>query len=181
MSERARDLLRRAIYRAFKDVGRPSARSLIGHDCADCEEVMHDFTPYTQRNLPNTVLERHCASLPVFSALGLRYFLPCYLKYSLSNNRSEITERLLIHLTPPDTTSDYWRERLRVFSHQQRIVVCAFLDYLRAQERTNYELKLLQIGKSIWCAPKRKFNATVKGNEKAKATTAIPRRIVAKR
>jgi hypothetical protein len=79
-----------------------------------------------------TFLEQHFDSLAAFTPEGFRYVLPYYLRYSLDNPTSEITERIVFHLSPSDPETDYWQSRLNAFSSAQKDAVCQYLRHMQS-------------------------------------------------
>jgi hypothetical protein len=53
--------------------------------------------------------------------------------YSLRNPNSNVTERLIFHLSPVDIDDVYWRERLAIFAPVQKQAVCAYLRFIQSE------------------------------------------------
>ncbi|SRR6266536_3491650 len=145
--------LKNVIHKAFKDAVRPERVHIIEHECWECGEVRDDFAEYDHDHVPAAILERHWASLPLFSAAALRYFLPSYLCYSLDHVRSGVTEHLIYQLSPSDVTSARWQERIGVFSEDERAAICKYLNYMGAYE-SKWAMADIQTAKRIWCTPR---------------------------
>lgn len=95
-------------------------------------------------------MERHFDSLPAFTSVGLRHVLPQYLTYSLENPRSEVTERIIFHLSPNDIGSTYWRERVEAFSPAQKQAICEYFRYMQAELVGEKYDEYLARARSVW-------------------------------
>src|SRR5687767_4142777 len=84
-------------------------------------------------DIPNSkFIEWHAGSLPEFTPVGLLHVLPFYLRYSLENPESEVTERVIFHLSPADMGDQYWRARLAVFTAAQKDAICEYVRFMQA-------------------------------------------------
>jgi hypothetical protein len=95
-------------------------------------------------------IERHFDSLPAFTPAGLRHVLPQYLIYSLEHPRSEATERIIFHLSPDDTESSYWRERLEAFSPAQKQAICEYIRFMQSELVGEYYDEYLTRALTVW-------------------------------
>jgi hypothetical protein len=95
-------------------------------------------------------IERYFHSLPAFTAAGLRHVLPRYLIYSLEHPQSDATERIIFHLSPDDTESTYWRERLEVFSPAQKQAICEYILFMQSELAGEHYDEYLTRALTIW-------------------------------
>ena len=144
-----------SIITAFASTQKPSdIRAIAPHSCPECDELARDFLPYTYAAVPRNVIELHYDSLPLFSPQALLHYLPAYLLYSLQNPESRVTEFTMYQLSPSKSdlkeSTQFHKERLEVFSMEQRSAICNFLIEASSLEDFNrYEAEILR-AKEIW-------------------------------
>jgi hypothetical protein len=98
-------------------------------------------------------IEQHFSSLPAFTAQGLRHVLPQYLIYSLKHPESDATERVIFHLAPDDTSDEYWRERVTVFTTAQKHAICDYLRFMQLALAGEHYDEYLDRALTVWgCA-----------------------------
>ncbi len=95
-------------------------------------------------------VERHFDSLPAFTPAGLRHVLPRYLTYSLEHPRSEATERIIFHLSPDDTASPYWRERLDGFLPAEKQAICEWIRFMQTELAADHYEEYLARAETVW-------------------------------
>jgi len=137
------------ISTAFANGPTPPLVMLVYPDTWETRDLIQDLTP-TNGTPDRAFIERHLDSLAAFTPEGLRHVLPHYLLYSLENPDSEATERVIIHLSPEEFDTPYWRERLHAFSPVQRRAVCKYLQHMRTElADQRFDTDFLR-GLSIW-------------------------------
>jgi hypothetical protein len=95
-------------------------------------------------------IEQHFSSLPAFTAEGLRHVLPKYLIYKLKHPESDATERLIFHLAPADTSDEYWRERLTVFTAAQKQAICDYVRFMQSALAGEHYDEYLARALTVW-------------------------------
>lgn len=143
--------LKRLIGEAFKEAPQPAVTEITSHECWECNKVREDFGKHLDGQLPEDLLDYHKDSLSFFTASALRYFLPRYLLHSIEHPDSEFTDYTIYHLSPSDLEVPYWRERLSVFSEDEKKAICRYLGYLETQEGCELSLDDIKAAKRIWC------------------------------
>lgn len=121
-----------AITTAFADGQTLPRESLVYRDTWETEDLIRDLAAVGDRP-DERFIEQHFDSLPAFTAEGLQHVLPHYLIYSLKRPQSEATQRVILHLSPVDTESPFWRERLEIFSPTQKSAICEYIQHLQVQ------------------------------------------------
>ena len=124
--------------RAFVYEGTWETRTLIRHLAA-----VHDRPD-------DRFIEQHYHSLSAFTAQGLRHVLPAYLIYSLKHPASDATERVIFHLSPADTTEEYWRERLAVFTPAQKRAICEYVRFMQSELAGEHYDEYLTRALAVW-------------------------------
>jgi hypothetical protein len=132
---------------AFADVAQPRGHELAPHECPECSDVRRLLEPHPFQAVPDDVLDSLGDSLSFLGPAGLHYYLPAYLLRAIRQPNWAWMEMLVFHLSPSETDlgdrGEYWRERLAVFSPQQRVVIAAFVEWLASSpEGTGYEEEL---------------------------------------
>jgi hypothetical protein len=95
-------------------------------------------------------IERHADSLPEFRPEGLRHVLPLYMHYSLRHPKSDVTERLIFHLSPADIGDEYWRERLAIFTPAQKQAICEYVRFMKSELAGEYYDEYLERAQLVW-------------------------------
>lgn len=98
----------------------------------------------------DSFVEYHADSLAALTPVGLRALIPRYMEYALLHPTSEVTERLIFHLSPSNPQSAYWRERLEAFSREQRHVVAIFLSHMANELRGQYYEHHIENALQVW-------------------------------
>ena len=75
--------------------------------------------------------------LSFFDAEGLRFHLPAYMCTTLQNPELDITESLIHCLT---NLEKFNRERFQLLNHQQKAVICEFLQYVLENNSWNTDV-----------------------------------------
>lgn len=127
-----------AIFDAFADVPHPG-RNIAPCGCWECSEVEKDFqdavSASSWQTLATSIIERHFSVLALLSPRAFNSFLPAFLVYALQNyNASDVWEWTIYTLTPgkeSDNSSEWWRERLHLFTEEQMNVIYQYLNLIR--------------------------------------------------
>ena len=86
----------------------------------------------------------------MFRPEGLRHVLPFYMIYSLQHPESDVTERLIFHLSPADIGDEYWQERLAVFTPAQKHAICEYIGFMRLEPTNKDYDEHLTRALSVW-------------------------------
>jgi hypothetical protein len=147
--------IQESIESAFKEVPYPGDDCIALHECAECGQMRDDFRGKSALTLENAVLERRCDSLPLLSPSAFHYFIAAYMAYSLSHPDS-ITAFFTRQGLGEGGLDDFYLERFRLFTSQQRDAVVAFPEFLKSrevegddQDRREYQDKI-DAAKKIW-------------------------------
>jgi hypothetical protein len=97
-------------------------------------------------------IEWHAGSPAEFTPAGLRHVLPFYLRCSLANPQSDVTERVILHLSPTDTSEEYWRERLSVFTPAQKHAICEYIRFMQKELAGEHYDEYLARALAVWGA-----------------------------
>lgn len=137
MSQSKEDLKGRVVS-AFLSCPPPQEDELVEDDW-DAASIRSAFSPYLQSALPAPVVEANAKSLPALKPKAFRYFLRDYLLYALEHFDSAVSEYLIFRLHDLDPDEEYGRERLVLFSKEQKdaIADCCewFLQNSPVEER----------------------------------------------
>ncbi|HEY7449364.1 MAG TPA: DUF6714 family protein [Vicinamibacterales bacterium] len=134
---------------AFADNPRLSRETLVYQGSWETSSLMRNLAAVD--DVPNdSFIEWHSDSLGVFRPEGLRHVLPHYMIYSLRHPDSDVTERLVFHLSPEQTRDEYWQERLAVFSSVQKRAICDYVRFMQvALAGQHYDEHLIRALK-VW-------------------------------
>jgi hypothetical protein len=148
MSEAAVTLVA-TIAAAFASLGTLSREEMVYRNSWETKDLFESLAA-VQDNPDSGFIESHFDSLPTFTPAGFRHVLPYYLRYSIQHPGSEVTGRLLIHLSPDDPDNTFWRERLRAFSSAQKNAICDYLKYMVSELRDPSDQEILARGQVVW-------------------------------
>jgi hypothetical protein len=133
--------IQESIGSAFKEVPYPGDDCIVLHECSECGQIRDDFRGKSALTLENAILERRCDSLPLLSPLSHPDSITAFF------TRQGLGEGGL---------DDFYLERFRLFTGQQRDAIVAFLEFLRSrevegdgQDRREYQDKIDAVIK-IW-------------------------------
>ena len=137
-----------SIRSAFKEVPYPGDDHIALHECAECRQIRDDFRGKSAQTLTDSVLERRYDSLPLLSPSAFHYFVSAYMAYSLKHPDSTVAFFTRQGLGE-EGFDDFYLERFRLFTSQQRDAVIAFLEFLKPleiegddQDRREYQDKI---------------------------------------
>jgi hypothetical protein len=149
-----RDDAERLIREAFAGVEQPQGLALAPHICPECDDLRTRLGPYNFSSVPDDVLDYLSDSLPILGAKGLLHYLPAYLLRATRVPPFRGLDFLLFHLAPSEhdlaERSEYWHERLSVFSEQQRAAVRAFLEWFATTSDAVEYLDELRRAREVW-------------------------------
>ena len=60
------------MYKAFSSVPKPQKSQMTPTRCSGCDEVRDQFYEYSQRDLPDKLINYHCDALPLLSPEALQ-------------------------------------------------------------------------------------------------------------
>jgi hypothetical protein len=141
--------VRAAIAAAFADTPRVPRAAMVYRGSWETQNLIHNLARVD--DVPTSrFIEWHADSLPEFTPAGLRHVLPFYLTYSLENPQSDVTEFVIFHLSPADTTDDYWQERVAVFSATQKHAICEYVRLMRTLLASDHYDEYLARAAAVW-------------------------------
>jgi hypothetical protein len=135
MSEEIKTV-REAILIAFASSDRPTRRQIALHKCEECQELRELFGGLTWDSVPMEVIDSNFDKLPLFSAKAYRYFLPAYIlrcldEFDWANTVCEYTIYSLSPSALSEENRDWYSEKQRYFSDDQKRAVASFLRLVR--------------------------------------------------
>jgi hypothetical protein len=146
--------IRRSVVQAFSAIARPTDHELAPHDCWECVEVRRRLSPHSFESVPDADLDWLRDSLPLLGPKGLHYYLPAYVLRSLRECNWDGIEFLIYHLAPTPISlaerADYWRDRLQLFSAQERKTILSFLDWLESSSVGREYKSEIVAARGIW-------------------------------
>lgn len=108
---------------------------LKGYD-PERKQIREEFSRYEDwQDVPRELLLYERDALSFFEPQGFRFYLPAYMLFSVEDyeGADTIPESIVHSLTLPDAGTELYefvRERLVLFSEEQRKAVLHFLEYL---------------------------------------------------
>jgi hypothetical protein len=138
------------IYAAFSEAARPAADDIAPHPCCECAEVAARLVPHQSREVPVEDMSCLADSLPLLSPRALRYFLPRYLEFTLTNPESIARDNVLYHLSAEHASEEYWVERYRVFSQNERFAIAEYLRYRQTWPDAKWEAEHMARALENW-------------------------------
>lgn len=114
--------LKSEISEIFPDIANPGKDQLIVHECEECFGLQHDFEAVKWKEIEPARLEANFDKLPLFSPLAFHYYVPAFLSYAIENPHSDVCQFVIFALTPSGAATDWWLERWRLFSQEQRLL-----------------------------------------------------------
>jgi hypothetical protein len=145
VSRNERKELIQKIEQAFSDAQYPEDEAIVPlYDglphCDECATLVDCFRGKPWKAVPLETLVKERGSLPLFTMLAFRYYLPAYLIAGLLHPRETDTLRdnIFYSLTPPKQEVGpeiaHFRELLEGFSPEQRTLLKEFMRlYLQAE------------------------------------------------
>jgi hypothetical protein len=121
-----------AIAAAFADVPQVPREAMVYRGSWETQDLVENLAKVGDEPT-SRFIEWHAGSLTEFTPAGLRHVLPFYLRFSLANPQSDVTERVIFHLSPADTSEEYWRERLAIFTPAQKHAICEYIRFMRKE------------------------------------------------
>ena len=134
---------------AFADNPQLQRETLVYKGSWETSSLMRNLAAV--KDVPNdSFIAWHSDSLPRFRPEGLRHVLPHYMIYSLHHPESDVTERLIFHLSPADTSEEYWRERLAVFTPAQKHAICEYVRFMQSVPANKDYDEHLERALTVW-------------------------------
>ena len=143
------------IKTAFGDMPYPGTEyitnDLEGNDL-ERKQIREGFSRYENwLDVPSELLVQERDALPLFEPQGFRFYLPAYMLFALEDYEGAdmIPESIVHSLTLPDAGTELYefvRERLVLFSEEQRKAVLHFLEYLEDAMRKILRMYVWAIG-----------------------------------
>ena len=139
---RRRDELIRAIERAFESVAREDGVGLNEAEGIDAYGTEAERAVARKRDVdvrweevPEAEIERHADILPFLDPKGWRYYLPAYMRWTLTHygRSSSMSVDSTIYTLAPGTAQELKSralERFKTLSGNQAATVCRFLRFM---------------------------------------------------
>lgn len=146
------DLIRK-IYEAFSLAPPPDESEITSHDCCECNEIRSELTQYMRQKIPDSYFKTHSQLVPLLSPKAFRYFLPRIMEFTIQEKLSDLSEFLLYHLGSDEIEGeyrDYWKERISVFSENEKSIIRAYLKYRRKWDEAKFDEEFIARGLEIW-------------------------------
>lgn len=141
--------VRGAVATAFAETPRVPRQAMVYSDSWEALSLLENLA--TVEDAPNArFIEWNAGSLAAFTAVGLRHVLPFYLLYSLENPESDVTERVIFHLSPADQTEKYWQDRLEAFTSAQKHAICAYVRLMQSALAGQHYEEHLARALTVW-------------------------------
>jgi len=123
------------LIRHFADVPPPdNQRIALGNDW-ESQALQDAFSDVDWRTADKQIIQRNYDQLPFFSPEAFHFFIPAFLVYSVDEPEgSRVFEYTVYALTPgkeTDNTSQWYVDRLRLFTREQMSSIYEFLDLVR--------------------------------------------------
>jgi len=132
----AKDNLSKAIALVFPVIDMPISGDLTRHEdsCYDCRHLRKDLEDYRNKDVTNETTRLAHQELSHFSAKGLRWLLPHYLRFCLTTEaeftRME-TEFFIFHFSPSAEFQTDVSEQLRGLDRDQINCLIHFFNQIR--------------------------------------------------
>jgi hypothetical protein len=133
----------RQIEAAFADVPYPGREALFNNHCCECAEVSACYAGkrWTEIALTDVLAGRETSLL---SPAAWRYYLPAVMIWCIRapDTVDVIQDNLVYQLEPPDDqrgVPEWFNERARGFSREQRSAIVAYLDWYRERDETRWD------------------------------------------
>jgi hypothetical protein len=140
------------ITTAFGNAAAPAVEEMVAQGTWESRDLIRALAAVDGKP-DRAFIERHFHSLPAFTPAGLRHVLPTYLIYSLHHPQSDATERVIFHLSPAERDSEYWRERLDVFSTEERLAICEYVRFMQSEPSVQHYRDDLARAHAVWGCP----------------------------
>ena len=114
----------------------PDKEDIIFHECEKCSRLCNDFALKRWIDVPQEVIDYNNTSLPLFTPLAHRCYLPAYLLRTLEpeGERWGTTVDFVIYdLSPAD--AERWKEKFEIFSSDQLHVVASWFALVLEHNR----------------------------------------------
>lgn len=118
------------LAKAFQNVPHPSRNEIVSHACDECFRVRDDFAPHSSLTVPGEILEYHYDSLPLFTPIAFRYFLPGYISHVLSHPESSMAGWIIERLQDLAAPNSFWSTRAALLSEGEREAIREFLRFI---------------------------------------------------
>jgi hypothetical protein len=137
------------MYSAFSNAEKPAIDEMTPHRCIECDEVRDQIHTFDKREVPDHLLHYHGDALPLLSPKALRYYFPRYIEFGLLNQDENAFDNCLYHLAPKET-DDYWRERVSIFSSEEKKSLRTYLLMRRDMEDAEFDEEYIVKGLETW-------------------------------
>lgn len=132
----------RQIEAAFAEVPYPGREALFNNHCCECAEVSACYAGkrWTEIALQDVLAGRETSLL---SPAAWRYYLPAVMIWCIRapDTVDVIQDNLVYQLEPPDDqrgVPEWFNERARGFSREQRSAIVAYLDWYRERDEARW-------------------------------------------
>lgn len=124
---------------AFGDMPYPGAECIVndyGGNDLERKQIREEFSRYESwQDVPRELLLQERDALPLFEPQGFRFYLPAYMLFTIEDydGADTIPESIVYLLTLPEAGTEFYefvRERLALFSEEERQAILHFLEYL---------------------------------------------------
>jgi len=133
----------RQIEEAFADVAYPGREALFNDHCCECADVSASYAGrrWTEIALADVLAGRETSFL---SPAAWRYYLPALMIWCMRAPEAVdvIQDNLVYQLEPRDDTRgvpEWFHERARGFSREQRLAIVAYLGWYRERDEALWE------------------------------------------
>jgi hypothetical protein len=137
--------LRFEIAAAFVDVPQPAKAAIAPHDCLECDELRTALAPYDWQDLPSHVLDACRFDMPLLSADAKQHYLPAWLLRSLDDHEFAGCYRWSVVFA---LNSDHRWDPARPYTAAQRKVILRYLEFVTAQELSEWEAQDVERARS---------------------------------
>ena len=137
------------MYKAFSSVPKPKKSQMTPHRCPECDDIRDQLYEYTQRELPDKLLNYHGDALPLLSPEALHYYFPRYIEFSLLHQDANACDNVLYHLAP-DEDKDYWEPRINIFTKEQKEIFIKYLEIRKTFEDAEFDEEYISKGLKTW-------------------------------
>ncbi len=132
-----RSRLKTEIRAAFTGRTCPPVDRIALHECEECAELRTAFAGITWTAVPDSLIELHPNSLPLFAPAAFAYYLPAYLLYALDHfSPDALASEMTVYSVAPDPATEehanWFRERFKELAPREVAVIETFLALVAA-------------------------------------------------
>jgi hypothetical protein len=115
-----------------------TAADTVAHVCEECREVAAVFAEHTWPDIAAESIDARFDSLPLFTPVAFRQFLPAYMIRGLQRGAAEPfgvndVSEFTVYSLLPDNASEWWLARVSALTHEQAALIREFLDVVIRQ------------------------------------------------